>query len=101
VIELRLSLGPNATAIWQELLDTRGFAAGYKSVKRFVGKLPCKEPPEACGVIETAPGEDLQVDYGHRLDGARPHNGKYRRVRLFGLTLGYSRKSGQLAGVPV
>ena len=64
VIELRLSLGRNAMAIWQELVDTCGFAAEYKSVNRFVRKLRGSQSSEACAVIETAPGEELQVDYG-------------------------------------
>ena len=43
-------------AIWQDLVDTCGFAAGYQSVRRFVSKLHPSQSPEA--VIETAPGED-------------------------------------------
>ena len=58
VIELALSHGRNAMAIWQELVDTCGFAAEYKSVNRFVRKLRGSQSPEACAVIETAPGED-------------------------------------------
>ena len=38
-IELGLSHGRNAMAIWQDLVDTCGFAGGYQSVKRFVRKL--------------------------------------------------------------
>ncbi len=63
-IELGLSHGRNAMAIWQDLVDTYGFAAGYQSVRRFVTQLRGKQSPEACAVIETAPGEELQVDYG-------------------------------------
>ena len=39
LIELGLSRGRNAMAIWQDLVDSHGFAAGYQSVQRFVGKL--------------------------------------------------------------
>jgi hypothetical protein len=46
-----------------------------------------------CAVIETAPGEELRVDYGTGPMVRDPHSGKYRRTRLFVLTLGYSRKS--------
>jgi hypothetical protein len=53
-----LSQGRNAMAIWQELVDTFGFAAGYQSVRRFARKLHPSQSPEACAVIETAPGED-------------------------------------------
>ncbi len=58
----------------------------------------CVAPPvpEARVVITTAPGEECQVDYG---DGPMVRDratGKYRRTRLFVLTLGYSRKSVRL-----
>jgi transposase len=95
-IELGLSRGRNAMAIWQDLVDTYGFAAGYQSVRRFVSKLHPSPSPEACAVIETAPGEEAQVDYGTGPMVRDPHSGKYRRTRLFVLTLGYSRKSVRL-----
>jgi len=37
-IELGLSRGRNAMAIWQDLVDSCGFAAGYQSVRRFIWK---------------------------------------------------------------
>ena len=95
-IELGLSRGRNAMAIWQDLVDTRGFAGGYQSVKRFVRKLLGGPSKEACAVIETAVGEEAQVDYGTGPMVRDPHSGKYRRMRLFVLTLGYSRKSVRL-----
>jgi transposase len=96
VIELGLSRGRNAMAIWQDLVDVSGFAAGYQSVRRFVWKLQGSGTPEACAVIETAPGEETQVDYGDGPMVRDEQNGKYRRTRLFVLTLGYSRKSVRL-----
>jgi transposase len=96
VIELGLSRGRNAMAIWQDLVDTYGFAAGYQSVRRFVHKLHPSSSPEACAVIETAPGEEAQVDYGTGPMVRDPLSGKYRRTRLFVMTLGYSRKSVRL-----
>jgi hypothetical protein len=95
-IELGLSRGRNAMAIWQDLVDTRGFTGGYQSVKRFVRKLVGGSSKEACVVIETAIGEESQVDYGTGPMVRDPHSGKYRRMRLFVLTLGYSRKSVRL-----
>ena len=95
-IELGLSRGRNAMAIWQDLVDTRGFTGGYQSVKRFVRKLAGGTPKQACAVIETAPGEEAQVDYGTGPMVRDPQSGKYRRMRLFVLTLGYSRKSVRL-----
>ena len=79
-------------AIWQDLVDTCGFTGGYQSVKRFVRKLVGSTSKEACAVIETAPGEEAQVDYGTGPMVRDPLSGKYRRTRLFVMTLGYSRK---------
>jgi hypothetical protein len=53
VIELGLSRGRNAVAIWQGLVDRHGFAAGYHSLKRFVNKLRGSPTPEARLVITT------------------------------------------------
>ena len=96
MIELGLSRGRNAMAIWQDLVDTHGFTAGYQSVRRFVSKLHGSQSPEARVVIETAPGQEAQVDYGTGPMVRDPHTGKYRRTRLFVMTLGYSRKSVRL-----
>jgi len=83
-------------AIWQDLVDTYGFTGAYQSVKRFIRKSRGKRSAEACVVIETAPGEELQVDYGTGPMVRGVPSGKYRRTRLFVLTLGYSRKSIRL-----
>ena len=95
-IELGLSRGRNAMAIWQDLVDGHGFAAGYQSVKRFVNKLRGSATPEARVVIQTAPGEEAQVDYGSGPMVRDPLSGKYRSTRLFVMTLGHSRKSVRL-----
>jgi len=92
-----LGRGRNAMAIWQDLVDDHGFAARYASVRRFVVTLRGAAPAEARVVITTAPGEEGQVDYGG--DGPMVRDtttGKYRRVRLFVLTLGCSRKCVRL-----
>jgi len=95
-IELGLSRGRNAMAIWQDLVDGYGFPGGYQSVKRFARKLRGRPTLEARVVIETAPGEEAQVDYGSGPMVRDPASGKYRRTRLFVLTLGYRRKSVRL-----
>jgi transposase len=95
-IELGLSRGRNAMAIWQELVDAHGFTARYQSVRRFVRKLRGSPTPEARVVIQTAAGEEAQVDYGSGPMVRDPQSGKYRRTRLFVMTLGYSRKSVRL-----
>jgi len=96
VIEAGLGKGRNAKAIWQDLVSDHGFRGAYQSVKRFVGKLRGSRPPEARVVIETAAGEEAQVDYGSGPMVRDPASGRYCRVRLFVLTLGYSRKSVRL-----
>jgi transposase len=92
VIESGLARGRNAMSIWQELVDRHGFTGAYESVKRFVRKLRGPTSAKARAVITTAPGEEAQVDYGTGPTIRDPVSGKYRRSRLFVLTLGYSRK---------
>jgi transposase len=91
-----LGRGRNAMAIWQDLVDDHGFTARYASVRRFVVTLRGTSSPEARVVITTAPGEEAQVDYGDGPMVRHPDTGKYRRTRLFVLTLGYSRKAVRL-----
>ncbi|HEX2666033.1 MAG TPA: IS21 family transposase [Candidatus Acidoferrum sp.] len=96
LIEQGLDRGRNAMAIWQDLVSDHGFAGGYQTVKRFVRKIRGSELPQAVGIILTKPGEEAQVDYGRGPMVRDPQSGKYRRTRLFVMTLGYSRKSVRL-----
>jgi transposase len=91
-----LSRGRNAMGIWQDLVDRHGFAGGYQSVKRLVRTLRGAASPEARAIIETRLGEECQVDYGTGPMLRDPDTGKYRRTRLFVLTLGCSRKCVRL-----
>jgi len=86
-IEQGLALERNSKAIWQDLVSDHGFAGSYQAVKRFVRKLRGARRPEAAGIILTAPGEEAQVDYGSGPMVRDPQGGKYRRTRLFVLTL--------------
>src|SRR5947207_11362890 len=95
-IELGLRRGRNAMAIWQDMVTDHGFSGAYNTVKRFVRKLRSSEQPEAVGIILTGPGEEAQVDYGTGPMVRDPQTGKYRRTRLFVMTLGYSRKAVRL-----
>ncbi len=95
-IGLGLGRGRNAMAIWQDMVCQHGFSAGYQTVKRFVRKLHGSEQPQAVGIILTAPGEEAQVDYGTGPMVRDDKSAKYRRTRLFVMTLGYSRKSVRL-----
>jgi hypothetical protein len=82
--------------IWQDLIDQSAFTGAYESVKRYVRKLRGVQSLEPRAVIVTAPGEEGQVDYGDGPMVRDPVSGKYRRVRLFVMTLGNSRKSVRL-----
>ena len=95
-IESGLSRGRNAMAIWQDMVTDYRFTGGYQTVKRFVRKLRGSQGPEAVGIILTAVGEEAQVDYGTGPMVRDPQSGKYRRTRLFVMTLGYSRKAVRL-----
>ncbi len=95
-IDLSLSKGRNAKAIYQDLVDDHGFTGRYQSVKRFVRQLRGRPGAPACGIIITPPGEEAQVDYGTGPMVRDPHSGRYRRTRMFVLTLGYSRKAVRL-----
>jgi transposase len=95
-IDLGISRGRNAMAIWQDLVSEYGFASSYQSVQRFVRRRRGTQTPEARVVIVTAPGQEAQVDYGTGPMVRDPESRKYRRTRLFVMTLGCSRKSVRL-----
>ncbi len=95
-IDLGISRGRNAMAIWQDLVSQYGFASSYQSVQRFVRKRRGTQTPEARVVIVTAAGQEAQVDYGTGPMVRDPESRKYRRTRLFVMTLGCSRKSVRL-----
>jgi len=77
-------------AIWQDLVNDHGFTGRYNSVKRFVRKERGVPTADARVVIEPAPGEEAQVDYGEGPMVRDPNTGKYRRMRMFVMTLGHT-----------
>lgn len=91
-IEEQLRLRRNYTAIYQDLVDRFGFTGRYNSVKRFSGRIVRREP-EQFDRLEFAPGEEAQVDYGEGALTRVPGSDRYRRPRLFVMTLRYSRRS--------
>jgi len=90
-IEEQVRLGRNGMAIYQDLVERFGFPHKYNSVKRFVRGLRRKDPRQY-DRLEFLPGEEAQVDYG---TGALTvhRGGKYRRPRLFIMTLKYSARA--------
>lgn len=89
-IEAEVAKGRNAVAIFQDLVERHGYVGGYNAVKRFVRKLRPREPNVKCR-FESAPGQEMQVDYGQGAKTRHPITGKYRRPWLFVMTLGFSR----------
>jgi transposase len=91
-IEAQVRLGRNGVAIYQQLVDEFGFAHRYNSVKRFCRALRQREP-EQFDRLEFAGGEEAQVDYGEGAPTRHPSSGRYRKPRLFVMTLRYSRRA--------
>ena len=90
-IESQVQLGRNAVSIYQDLVEGHGFVHRYNAVKRFVARLRARVP-ERFDVLEFAPGEEAQVDYGQgAMTLYKP--GQYRRPYLFVMTLKHSGKS--------
>jgi transposase/5S rRNA maturation endonuclease (ribonuclease M5) len=87
-IEEQVRRGRNATAIYQDLVELFGFTHRYNSVKRFV-RLLKKKDPRQYDRLEFLMGEEAQVDYGQGAPTLHS-SGKYRRPRLFIMTLKYS-----------
>jgi transposase len=87
-IEEQVRLGRNAMAIYQDLEERFSFTHRYNSVKRFVRLLKRKDP-EQYDRLEFLMAEEAQVDYGQGAPTLH-NNGKYRRPRLFIMTLKYS-----------
>jgi transposase len=89
-ITAELDKGRNAKAIYQDLVEHYGYNGAYDSVKRFAGKYRTSEPKISCR-FETPVGQEVQVDYGEGAPTLDPRTGKYRKPRLFVMTLGMSR----------
>jgi len=91
-IEAQLRLKRNFMAIYQDLVDQHGFTGAYNSVKRFAGGMR-QGAPEQFDRLEFAPGEEAQVDYGEGAPTRVLGSTRYRKPRLFVMTLRYSRRS--------
>jgi len=83
----------NATAIYQDLVEHHGYTGSDQAVWRFVRTITVADPPYAKCRFETAPAAEAQVDYGEGATTLDERTGKYRKPRLFIMTLGYSRHS--------
>src|SRR6266700_153343 len=86
-----LLAGLSARRIFQDLQTEKSYAGGYESVKRFVRALS-STTTLPFRRIETAAGEEMQVDFGQGAPVIDPTTGKRRRPHLFRATLSFSRK---------
>ena len=91
IITAALVQGLSAIRIHQDLVADHAFAGRYNTVKRFIHALS-DAAPLPFRRIETAPGEEMQVDFGQGAPVIDPTSGKSRRPHLFRATLSFSRK---------
>jgi len=82
------AVGYCAQSIFEELRD-RGYKGSYESVKRYVRPWREEVQREATVRFETPPGRQAQVDWGQCWSVV---GGKHRKIHLFVMTLGYSRR---------
>lgn len=85
--------GMEVTAIYQRLHDDYRFAGQYSAVWRYVRKIETAEVGEADVTVrvETAPGEEAQVDFGYVGLMYDPARQKLRKGWSFVMTLSWSR----------
>lgn len=85
VLEL-FNNGLGAKLIYKRLVEEKGFKFSYSTVKRYVRSL---KPSEVYVPIETPPGQEAQVDFGHV--GAFKKEGRMVKTYAFSMVLGSSR----------
>ena len=77
-------------AIWHRLTEEHGYTGSYSSLRRFIQRVHPRLPEAVCRV-ETAPGEEAQVDFGSAGLLWDAQADKHRRVWVFVMTLCWSR----------
>lgn len=82
--------GIQATTIHQALVREHGFSGSYFAVQRFVKALGVSRP-KATVILEFAPGEAAQVDFGRGPEVVDVHSGERIRSWVFVMTLCWSR----------
>jgi transposase len=88
VVKLR-EQGVEISAI-RARLEERGFKGSYMAVYRFVQQLEPRRP-EVTVRVETAPGEEAQVDFGYAGKMIDPATDELRKTWAFVMTLSWSR----------
>lgn len=82
--------GVEMTAIYQRLRDNHGYTGSYSAIRRYVARVSPRTP-EAVVRVHTAPGEELQVDFGSVGLVYDPDQGERRPASVFVATLCFSR----------
>ena len=90
VVKEMVDKGIEKMAMWQRLRDNYGYRGSYSAVRRYVNHL---EPvtPQAYTRVHTAPGEEMQVDFGSVGPLYDPVSGRVRSAYAFVATLSFSR----------
>lgn len=82
--------GIQATTIYRALVEQFGFSGSYSSVRRKVRKIRAKTPKASC-VLEFAPGEAAQVDFGKGPNITNVFTGQTIKTWIFVMALCFSR----------
>jgi transposase len=90
LIATKLATRLDAQRIFQDLRSEHDYLGSYDSVKRYIRHLRGVDP-EVFARIESAPGEEAQIDFGQGAPTLK--DGRYRRPWLFKMTLSFSRHS--------
>ena len=81
--------GVEGTAI-RERIRERGFTGSVSAIYRFLHRLDPTDP-DVTVRVETAPGEEAQVDFGYAGRMLDPTSGRLRKAWAFVMTLSWSR----------
>ena len=82
--------GVQATTIFQTLVEQFNFSGSYSSVRRKVQKIRAKNPEASC-ILDFAPGEAAQVDFGKGPTIIDVFTGEIIKTWIFVMTLCFSR----------
>jgi len=89
-IQQWLDQGIPATTIHRALVEQLGFTGSYSSVRRMTQKLKSRHPKTTC-ILDFAPGDAAQVDFGKGPTITDVFTGKVTRTWIFVMTLCFSR----------
>jgi transposase len=90
VVERWWSEGINGTTIYAALKRQHGFTGSYSSVSRYLRGL-AEKTPRVTTVLEFAPGEAAQVDFGKGPEIVDVHTGEVFKTWVFVMVLAWSR----------